>query len=423
MKFFKPSLALALACALALGLCACGPEEEKPQVPRTPFAAVEADPLAYFNAVVPLLRDAEGFVAETSYGLDDIEVGNAALKEAKNLVKNQIKAYINNSFTKEEGGFFVTQPENLFQKKTDPVPADMAERCPALFYALTESDLLDPAAFEALMEGKIAGGLKKLDEDIGKGLVKLLTDENGVSLKDGNGAPVKAADATDAQKRAHVVAHLYETLIPGGMRTPLKANEVLELKVAEKRRKLEEDIEQGLVSSLTDADGKRLKGPDGRVVKAADATDEQKRVHVLNQLGETAVQEAAGLYQLDGELALAAAELLLAPADKADILAQLAKAKEYLIVEDYALEFTEFTLFAQVNKRMLDEDGDARPVDDPAQSQDMLRELRFTLKAKLTATATGAGAFAGAGEIPISLTLTKTVTYKNIKWKVADENA
>jgi len=62
-------------------------------------------------------------------------------------------------------------------------------------------------------------------------------------------------------------------------------------------------------------------------------------------------------------------------------------------------------------------------VNDPALAEDMIKELRFELKSKLTATATGAGAFAGEGEIPITLTLKKTVKYKDIKWEVTEDNA
>jgi len=401
----KSSLAALLAFALALGLCACAPEEQKAQTARTPFAAVRADPLAYLNAVVPLLRGAESFVAETSYAMDDIEIGNDTLKAAKNLLKSSITAYIGRSFTKEGSEFFVTEKENVFQQRGERVPADMDAQCPALSYTLLESDLLAPTALEELIEGKIAGKLKELNEEIAKGLVEVLRDENGVSLKDENGKPVAAARATDAQKRAHVVAHLNEALIPGGMLTPLKANEVLELQVADRLRKLEEDIEAGRNSSMKNTSGA------------------EKRQYALEQLGETAVNDATGLYQLDGKLAFEAAEKLFAPADKADILAQLALAKDYLVVEDYELEYTEFTLYAQVNKRLIDRDGPEKPVDDLTLTEDMLKELKFTLRAKLTATATGAGAFQGAGEFPITLTLTKTVQYKNIKWKAVDENA
>ena len=424
MKFIKASIAVILACVLALGLFACAQDEEKEKVARTPFAAAQSDPLAYLNAVIPLLKDAESFTVETSYGMDDIKAGNDTLQEARNVFKSNIIDYLNSSYSKERGGFYVTAEEALMGMiKRDGPPADMELQCPALFNALLESDLLDPSAMGELMEGKIAGGLAKLEEDIGKGLVDTLRNEKGISLKAGNGEPVPPADASDEQKREHVLGQLDEVKIPGGMLTTIKINEVLELRVAEKLRQLEADIEKGLVSRLMNAEGKSLKDENGKNVKAKDATDEQKRVHVLNQLGESAVTETSGLYQIDGKLAFEAADKLFTPADKADILAQLAKAGDYLAVEDYTLEPKEFTLFVQVNKAFIDKDGPDKPMQDPAQAEDMLKELKFTLKSTLTATATGVGAFEGEGEFPITLTLTKTVKYKDIKWKVVDEDA
>jgi len=424
MKFTKAFLAAVLACVLAFGLFACSPDDEKEQAARTPLEAAQTDPLAYLNALIPLLRDAERFVVETSYDLDDIKVGNDTLKEARNLVKENIKSYLGSSFTRERGGFFTTGEEILFgliQKKGEP--ADMQAQCPALFQVLLESDLLAPSALGELMEGKIAASLAKLEEDIAKGLVDVLRDGNGISLKDENGEPVAAARASDAHKRIHVMGQLYEVLTPGGMLTQIKVNEVLELRVAEKLRQLEIDIERGLVSRLMDLDGKRQKDANGKLVKAGEATDEQKRVHVLNQLGENAVKEATGLYQIDGKLAFDVAEKLFTPVDKAEILAQLAKAEEYLLVEDFALEPLEFTLFVQANKLLIDQDGAEQPVLDPALAGDLIKELRLELKSALTATATGTGVFADAGEFPITLTLKKTVKYKDIRWKLVDEDA
>jgi len=404
MKFTKASVAVILACALALGLFACAPDEEGEKTARTPFAAAQSDPLVYLNAVIPLLKEAEGFAVETSYGMDDIKAGNDTLQEARNVFKNNIIDYINSSYAKERDGFYVSAEEALMGMiKRDGPPADMEKQCPALFNALEESDLLDPAAMDELIEGKIAGSIAKLDEDIGKGLVDTLRDEKGFSLKGANGEPVAVKQASGEQKRVHVLGQLYEAQVPGGMLTPLKLNEVLELRVAERLKNLEADIEQGRNSSMKNK------------------TDEEKREYVLTQLGESAVKETSGLYQIDGKLALEAADKFMTPADKADILAQLAKAGGYLAVEDYALEPTEFTLFAQVNKAFLETDG--KPEPDPALSEDMLKELKLEIRYKLTATATGVGAFEGEGEFPITLTLRKTVKYKDIKWKAADENA
>jgi len=330
MKFTKASLAAILACVLALGLFACAPDEEKDLVARTPFAAVQSDPVAYLNAVIPLLGDAETFLVETTYGMDDIEVGNSTLKEARNVIKGNIISYIENSYSKERGGFFEAAEEAMLGMiKRDGAPADMEERCPALFNAL------------------------------------------------------EAADLTQG----------------------LAVNEVLELRVAARLETLEDDIKEGRNSSM--------KGK----------TDEEKREYVLTQLGESSVTEATGLYQLEGTLAFGAAEKLLTPADKADILAQLAKAGDYLVVESYELEPFEFTLFMQVNKAWIEKDGPEQPEQDPSLAEDMVKELKLELKSTLTATAAGAGAFEGEGEIPITLTLRKTVKYKDIKWKAADEDA
>lgn len=409
MKSIKALLAIVLACVLALGLFACAAEEEKEQAQKTPLAVAQSDPLVYYNTLVGLLQGAESFVMELGYSMDNIETGNGTLKEAKDLIKGYIIDYIKDSVTYNK------------KPKDDERPmASAAEGCPALFNALLPGDLLETLAFNELIEGKVAANLKKLEEDIGKGLVESLRDEKGISLKDGNGKPVAAARASDAQKRVHAMAQLNEVLIPGGMLAPLKVNEVLELRVAEKLRQLEIDIENGLVSRLTDADGKTLKGADGKTVLAKDATDEQKRIHVLGQLSENAVTEASGLFRIDGKLSPAAAEKLFTPADKADILAQLAKAEAYLLVEDYTLEPTEFTLYAQVNKFLADADT-AQQIGNPAQAEDRLKELTLELKANLTATARGTGAFEDAGEFLITLTLKKTVSYKDIMWEIPEE--
>jgi len=330
MKFTKAALAVALACVLALGLFACAQDDEGEKVARTPFAAAQSDVLAYLNAVIPLIKDAEGFVVETSYGMDDIDVGNSTLKEARNVIKGNIIDYINNSYAKERDGFYEAAEELMLGMiKRDGPPADMEERCPALFNALEAADFTqDPVI-----------------------------------------------------------------------------SEVLELRVAERLANLEADIADGRNSSM--------KGKD----------DDEKRDYVLGQMGESAVNEASGLYQIEGALAFGAADKLLTPADKADILAQLAKAGDYLVVDGYELEPFEFTLFMQVNKAWIEADGPESPEQDPALAEDMVKELKLELKCTLTATATGAGAFADEGEFPITLTLRKTVKYKDIKWKAVDEDA
>jgi len=197
---------------------------------------------------------------------------------------------------------------------------------------------------------------------------------------------------------------LFSALTAEDLPEGLVVSDVLTLRVNERLANLEKDIEEGRNTSM--------KGK----------TDEEKLQYVKDQMGESEVRNANAMYQIEGKLSLAAAETLLAPADKADILAQLAKAKDYLLVEDYALEPAEFTLFATVNKAFIDADKAADQVKDPALAEDQIRELTLTLKSNLTATAQGTGGMAEAGSIPITLKLTKTVKYKDIKWE-AEENA
>ena len=188
---------------------------------------------------------------------------------------------------------------------------------------------------------------------------------------------------------------LFNALQAGDLPEGLVASDVLELRVAERLANLEKDIADGRNTSMNEADAA------------------EKRQYVLDQMGESAVREAQSLFQIEGNLSLASVDKLLTPGDKADILAQLAKAKDFLVIEDYTLTPTEFTLFAQVSKAYVDKDKAGRPTLD----EDHLKELTFTLKSDLTASARGAGAFEGEGEFPITLTLTKTVKYKDITWK------
>jgi len=321
MKSIKALFAIVLACALALGLFACAPldGEETEKVEKTPLLTAQADPLAYFNALVGLIPGAEGFVMETGYGMDDIKAGDDIPKDVANAAKGSIIDYIRSAVT------YSKKPA----EKEEPIGA-AAEKCPALFYALQAGDLLEE----------------------------------------------------------------------------LKLSDVLELRVAERLATLETDLQEGRNTSM--------KGK----------SDAEKRQYVLDQMGESAVLDAGSLYQIEGKLSLGAVEQLYAPADKAAILAQLARAKDYLLAEDYALEPTELTLFATVNKAFIEKDNAAQQVTDPALADDHIKELTFTLKADLTATATGTGAFEALGEFPITLTLTKTVKYKDIIWEAPkDANA
>jgi len=308
MKSIKSLSAIVLACALAFCLFACAPEDDAPeQAAQTPLAVAQSDPLAYLNALIGLVKNAEGFTMEAPYGMDGIEAGNDTLKAAKDVVKGYVTSYLNSSFG--------------YAKDSS---ADLAASCPALLYTLQAQDLLED----------------------------------------------------------------------------LVISDVLDLRVAERLANLEVDIAEGRNTSM--------KGKNG----------EEKREYVLEQMGENAVIDAGRQFQIEGKLSLEALDKLFPQADKADILAQLAKAEQYIVVDDYAVEPTELTLFATVNKAFVDADKfAAQQVKDPAKSLDHIRELTITQKANLTADATGAGAFAGEGEFPISLTLTKTLRFKDIVWE------
>ncbi|MDR2753558.1 MAG: hypothetical protein LBB50_04530, partial [Oscillospiraceae bacterium] len=141
---------------------------------------------------------------------------------------------------------------------------------------------------------------------------------------------------------------------------------------------------------------------EGRNIEMKNATEEELRARVLEQLGERAIEDAHKQYQADATLAPAALARLVAPADDKAILAELAKAQEYLQADRYAVQPTALTLFARADKET-----------------DHLTELRLTETAAVTLTAKGVGALSGAGDIPVTFVLTKTVVYSNFAWKAA----
>ncbi|MCL2494070.1 MAG: hypothetical protein FWE98_00250 [Oscillospiraceae bacterium] len=182
----------------------------------------------------------------------------------------------------------------------------------------------------------------------------------------------------------------------------LTISDVLELRVAGRLETLEVDIAENRNTAM--------KGK----------SDAEKRKYVLEQMGENAVRDASRLFQIEGVLSLEAIDKLFPEADKAAILAELAKAEDYAVIGGYAVAPTALTLFATVNKNFVDADRlEELQVVDPAQSLDRIREIAFTQKAGLTADAKGVGAFAGAGDFTIALTLTKTLRYKDFDWKAA----
>ena len=210
----------------------------------------------------------------------------------------------------------------------------------------------------------------------------------------------KPAEDEDPVVIAESCPALLYTLLQSDLLEELVVSDVLELRVAERLEALELDIAEGRNSSM--------KGK----------PDADKRDYVLEQMGENAVNDAKAQYQIEGKLSLSVIDKLFAPADKAEIMEQLALAKEYVAVEDYEVIPTELTLFVSVNKIFVDEDKLAdEKVTDPTLTKDHIRELTFTQKADLTAKATGAGAFAEAGEFTTTLTLTKTLRFKDITWE------
>jgi len=179
MKSIKSLFAIVLACALAFCLFACAAEDDAPeQAAQTALAVAQSDPLAYLNALVGLLKDAEGFVMEAPYGMDDIDAGNDTLKAAKDLVKGYITSYLNSSLTYEKG-------------KTQ----DMEASCPALFCTLLEEDLLEDLVISDVLELRVAERLANLETDISEG--------RNSSMK----------GKSDEEKRDYVLAQMGENAV------------------------------------------------------------------------------------------------------------------------------------------------------------------------------------------------------------------
>ena len=183
MKRIKSLLAIALACALALCLFACAPAEEPPeQAAQTSLAVAQSDPLAYLNALVGLLKDAEGFTMEIPYGMDDIDAGNDTLKAAKDVVKGYITSYLGSSFTYNK--------EEAIAKTVD-----VKEKCPALFNALLAEDLLEDLVISDVLELRVAERLATLETDLAEG--------RNSSMK----------GKTDEEKRQYVLEQMGENAV------------------------------------------------------------------------------------------------------------------------------------------------------------------------------------------------------------------
>jgi len=173
-----------------------------------------------------------------------------------------------------------------------------------------------------------------------------------------------------------------------------QAEEVTEILV---RDVLEMEVERRLGELQTAVD-------EGRNPDMAKATPEERRTYVLEQMGVSARRDSDKYYQVNITLEPAAAGRLVRPSDKAAVLAELAKSKDYLLVEDYSLAPKELTIYARVDK-----------------ATDHLTELSVTEKADLTTTVRGVGALEGEGECPLALTLTKTIKYTGFEWPETKE--
>ncbi|MDR1927112.1 MAG: hypothetical protein LBQ33_00555 [Oscillospiraceae bacterium] len=177
---------------------------------------------------------------------------------------------------------------------------------------------------------------------------------------------------------------LQNALLPADV-AEIKVLERLDVLLAEKLTEIQADIDAGRLPGL------------------ADATTEQLREEALNRLGSEAQEAAQGLYQIDillkAPLTDAVAVRYVRPADKADILAELKKAKNYLLVEDYSSTAESLSLFVLV-----------------AKETDRVTELRLTEISKAAAEAVGVGTLAQAGKIALSATATKTVSFTSLKW-------
>jgi len=221
-KTIKPLFAVALACALALCLFACAPDlDEKEQAAQTSLAVAQSDPLAYLNALIGLLADAEGFVMEVPYGMDDIQAGNDTLQKAKDVVKGYAIPYLNSS---------------LSYKKTpgkDEKPVDINARCPALFYALQAEDLLEDLVISDVLELRVADRLANLEIDI--------ADKRNTSM----------VGKSDEEKREYVLQQMGENAVKNASRL-YQINGALSLDIIEKL--FPEADKAGILAQLALAD-------------------------------------------------------------------------------------------------------------------------------------------------------------------------
>jgi len=99
MKTWKTLVAILLALSLTVGLGACSlfpePEPKLPVEARTPLPKDDEARLAYYNLLLAgIAAEAVKVTVETSYGMDDIEVGNDTLKAAAPALKNSITAWL-----------------------------------------------------------------------------------------------------------------------------------------------------------------------------------------------------------------------------------------------------------------------------------------------------------------------------------------
>ncbi len=87
-------------------------------------------------------------------------------------------------------------------------------------------------------------------------------------------------------------------------------------------------------------------------------------------------------------------------ANKEEILAEFAKAKDYLVVEDYTVAYTGCKISFKVDVQT-----------------DNLVNITFERVANVTATATGAGELASVGNIEVNFNFVKVFEFNDFNWK------
>ena len=163
MKKGKTLIAILLAASLVMGLGACSlfpePEEKPPLIVRTPLPQDDEARLAYYNLLLEGVAEAVKVTVETSYGMDDIEIGNATLKAASGALKGAITAWLAHSeeYTFPDEAFFLPPALTM-----DEIQAQDAEEG-------AEPEGLKLQVRDVLEDIEIKNRLENLQKDIDEG--------------------------------------------------------------------------------------------------------------------------------------------------------------------------------------------------------------------------------------------------------------